>query len=340
MAAALLSAAAVVVLGLVGRELGGVAGGLIAASIAALYPNLWINDFLLQVESLAALLIALVILLRLPVPGREPSRWAVALLGLLIALTALTRAESLLLYGLRGPAADPGAVRSWKERLVHVALAGASAVVLLGPWVAWNLSRFEDPTTLSTAPGPVLSTASCDATYYGEQLGFYGGCFRRGGVRRRGGDHRRGGAGPPPRDFDESQRATVAGEQASPYIQDHLGRLPVVMVARVARMWDVYRPFQNVRFNWQLEARGEATSWAALLSYWALLPFAVGGLVTLRRRRAADQPAGGHGGDDLDHRGLDLRHDPLPDPRRRGAGGGRRRRPRGAVAPSLADDRT
>ncbi|HYF46701.1 MAG TPA: hypothetical protein VD926_10865, partial [Acidimicrobiales bacterium] len=74
------------------------------------------------------------------------------------------------------------------------------------------------------------------------------------------------------------------------YIDDHLGRLPVVMVARVARMWDVFRPFQNVRFNWQLEARGEATSWAALVSYWALVPFAVGGLVVLRRRRLPLSP--------------------------------------------------
>jgi hypothetical protein len=62
------------------------------------------------------------------------------------------------------------------------------------------------------------------------------------------------------------------------------------MVARVARMWDLYRPFQNVRFNWQLEARGEATSWAALWSYWLLLPFAVGGLVVLWRRKLPISP--------------------------------------------------
>jgi hypothetical protein len=49
-------------------------------------------------------------------------------------------------------------------------------------------------------------------------------------------------------------------------------------------MWDLYRPLQNVRFNWQLEARGERTSELALLTYYALLPFAVGGVVALKRR--------------------------------------------------------
>ncbi len=288
MAAALLSALAVVVLGLVGRELVGWRAGLIAASIGALYPNLWINDFLLQVESLAALLVALVILVAYRY-RRAPSRRSVALLGLLIALTALTRAESLLLYGLVALPLILGAVRAWKERLVHVALAGAAAVLLLGPWAAWNLSRFEDPTTLSTAPGPVLSTASCDATYAGEQLGFYASCFDVGAYAASE-DLSVGEAEAQLREFDESQRATVAGDQAQEYIGDHLGRLPVVMVARVARMWDVYRPGQNVRFNWQLESRGEATSWAALAGYYALIPFAVGGLVQLRRRRRPLSP--------------------------------------------------
>ena len=282
LAAGLLSAGTIVVLGLVGSRLAGRRAGLVAAGLAAVYPNLWINDFLLQVESLAALLIALVILAAYRYRA-EPGRRAVAVLGLLIALTALTRAEALLLYAFVALPLILGAVRAWRERLVHVALAGAAAIVLLGPWVGWNLSRFEDPTTLSTAPGPVLSTASCDATYFGEQLGFYGDCFRiedyaeAEGITVEAAQARL-------RDFDESQRATVANDRAMAYIEDHRGRLPVVMAARVARMWDLYRPFQNVRFNWQLEARGEATSWAALWSWWALLPFAAGGLVVLRRR--------------------------------------------------------
>jgi 4-amino-4-deoxy-L-arabinose transferase-like glycosyltransferase len=288
LAAALLSAGTVVVLGLVGRRLFGWRAGLIAASIGALYPNLWINDFLLQVESLAALLVALVIYAGYRYRA-DPGRRAVVVLGLLIALTALTRAEALLLYAFVALPLILGAVKAWRERVLHVVLAGVSAIVLLGPWTLWNLSRFDDPTTLSTAPGPVLSTASCDATYYGEQLGFYGDCFRiedyadQEGLTVEAARARL-------QEMDESERAAVADQQARAYVDDHLSRLPVVMVARVARMWDLYRPFQNVRFNWQLEARGEATSWAALWSYWLLVPFAIGGLVSLWRRKLPVSP--------------------------------------------------
>ena len=337
LAAALLSALAVVVLGLVGRELVGWRAGLIAASIGALYPNLWINDFLLQVESLAVLLVALTILAAYRY-WKDPRRWVVAVLGVLIALTALTRAEALLLYGLVALPLVLGAVKPWRERLVQLGVAALAALVLVGPWVAWNLSRFDDPTTLSTAPGPVLSTASCDATYYGDQLGFYASCFDLEAYAEEEGitvDEAEARL----REMDESERATVAGDQAQSYIRDHLGRLPVVMVARVARMWDVYRPGQNVRFNWQLEARGEATSWVALAAYYALLP-----LADPRPGRPAppappDQPAAGHGRDDHGHRRLDLRDHPLPGPRRRRAGGRRRRRGRRPVAPLVAGGR-
>lgn len=282
LAAALLGALTVVVLGLVGRDLLGWRAGLIAAAIGALYPNLWINDFLLQVESLAALLVALTIWAayryhRVPTTGR------IVLLGVLIALTALTRAEALLLYAFVALPLILGARPTWRERAGHVAVAGAAAIVLVGPWVAWNLSRFDSTTTLSTAPGPVLDTASCDATYYGDQLGYYASCFTLEDYAADEGltvDE----AAEQLAAFDESERAAVAGERANAYIRDHLARLPVVMAARVGRLWELYRPGQNVQFNWQLEARGERTSQAALAAYYLLLPFAVGGVVALRRR--------------------------------------------------------
>jgi 4-amino-4-deoxy-L-arabinose transferase-like glycosyltransferase len=288
MAAALLGAATAVVLGLVGRRLLGWRAGLIAATIGALYPNLWINDFLLQVESLAALLAALTILAAYRYRD-EPTAGRILALGALIALAALTRAEALLLYAFIALPLILGAVRTLKERLTHVALAGLAAVVLIGPWVGWNLSRFDDPTTLSTGPGPVLSTASCDATYYGDQIGYYASCFDIGAYAAEEG-LTVAEAEARLRDFDESERAAVASEQAQAYIRDHLGRLPVVMVARVARMWDLYRPAQNVSFNWRLEGRGERTSQLGLVSYYVLAGLAVYGLVELRRRRLPLSP--------------------------------------------------
>ncbi len=57
------------------------------------------------------------------------------------------------------------------------------------------------------------------------------------------------------------------------------------MAARVGRVFDVYRPFQNVEFNQTSERRGDVTSWAILIGYWLLAPFAIVGLVVLRKRR-------------------------------------------------------
>jgi len=288
MAAGLLGAATVVVLGLLGRYLLGWRAGLIAASIGALYPNLWINDVLLQVESLAALLAACSIWAAYRYWHR-PGVVRVTVLGVAIGLLALTRAESLLLYALVVLPLVWGGVRAWRDRFVHLGVAALTALVLVGPWVGWNLTRFEATTTLSTAPGPVLDTASCDATYYGDQFGYYGNCFvleeyaADEGITVEEAQERLAA-------YDESERAAVAGERAQAYIGDHLGRLPVVMVARVGRLWELYRPGQNVQFDWQLEGRGERTSQLGLVSYYGLVALAVYGVVSLRRRRVALSP--------------------------------------------------
>ena len=53
-----LGIATIAVLGIAGRRLAGPVVGLVAAGIAAAYPNLWINDSLVMSESLACLLVA------------------------------------------------------------------------------------------------------------------------------------------------------------------------------------------------------------------------------------------------------------------------------------------
>ena len=56
------------------------------------------------------------------------------------------------------------------------------------------------------------------------------------------------------------------------------------MAIRVGRLWDVYNPRQTIRLNATLEGRTQDASVAAFWSYWFLLPFAIGGLVVLKRR--------------------------------------------------------
>src|SRR5262249_50919357 len=92
-------AAAVGVIGLVGRRLAGDRAGLIAAVIAALYPYFWINDAVGLSESLLALTTALVLLAAYAF-WRRPTPWRAVAFGAAIALVALTRAAAGVLFAI------------------------------------------------------------------------------------------------------------------------------------------------------------------------------------------------------------------------------------------------
>ena len=169
----LLGAATVVVIGIVGRRLAGARVGLVAAAIAATYPPLWVNDGMLLSESLFLLLVAVVLLATYTYYESGSSRSG-AIAGALIGLTALVRAEALLMLPL---ILVPAAVRhtrgqSRRRRIgVPLALAGSVALVI-SPWVAFNLARFDRPMFLN-ADGITLSSGNCRTTYHGRFLGYY-----------------------------------------------------------------------------------------------------------------------------------------------------------------------
>ena len=89
---------------------------------------------------------------------------------------------------------------------------------------------------------------------------------------------------------DDSQLDTTAREKAFTYIGDHLSRVPIVVAARVGRIWGVFRAEQDVNFDIFFERRGKWPSWAGAYMYYALLPFAVYALVIMRRRRVPISP--------------------------------------------------
>ena len=59
-----------------------------AAAIAVVYPNLWINDSLVMSESLACLIVAVALLVALDF-DRRPGRGRAVVLGVLVGLGAL-----------------------------------------------------------------------------------------------------------------------------------------------------------------------------------------------------------------------------------------------------------
>lgn len=300
---------AVLLIATVAHRLGGHRAGLAAGAIAAIYPMFWVNDLLLQTESLFAAIAAVVLLASYRF-WREPSLANAAWLGAAVALATLTRAESALLcVFLVLPLALRARDLAWRDRFVRLVMSGLVTLAVITPWVGWNLSRFEEPVYLSTGAGAVLNTASCDDTYYGLNLGYYGECFDLVTVpvatQRRMCERidlpadcfadpdqfRRVEDSLQDRHvYDESERELVARDQAVEYIGEHTGRLPVVMAARVGRMWDLYRPAQNVRFNDRLEGRGQRASQVGLALYYVTLPLAVVGAVWLYRRQVTLVP--------------------------------------------------
>lgn len=315
---AALGVAGVVLLAMVARRVAGELAGLVTAAIAAVYPMLWINDAMVLSESLYVPMVALVMLAAYRF-WDEPTVLRAASLGGAIALAALTRAEALLLFafvvlplawGLR----SEGALKV----TVRIGVCGAVGVVLLAPWLAFNAARFEEPVFMTSGTGAVLLAGSCDPAFEGDSIGYYGAnCYdeylRYGYVT---GDPRFPGCDaataavalvpfdkrtrveneslrpcyPDPLVLDESQRDAISRDFAMRYLRNHERQIPSVVAARVGRMWDLYRPAQNVQLNYQVEGRGRIASWAGLLMYYALVPAAVLGAIVLGRRGIPRSP--------------------------------------------------
>ena len=183
---------------------------------------------------------------------------------------------------------------------------GVAALVLIGPWVGYNLVRFEKPVLLSNGLGATLLGGSCDAAFYGIEhrlLGVLPGRERRRARSRRRPRRRSRGGRPIPtgtrrraqarifrRYFagapDESENDVTARHEALDYIQRAQGP--------VRRWWSrrgsaasgtCSGPWQNARFDGLVEGRGLAQARVALVAFYLYAAAAIVGLVALRRRR-------------------------------------------------------
>jgi 4-amino-4-deoxy-L-arabinose transferase-like glycosyltransferase len=302
-ASCVLGAATVGLIGLLGRRLAGDRAGLIAALLAAAYPHLWLNDAALLSETAAAFAVVLA-MLAVERFREEPTYARTWQLGGALALAVLGRAELLILI----PAiALPLVLRArgleLRDRLLRVGAVGVMAVVLLGPWVGYNLVRFNQPVLLSNGFGATLEGGSCHATFYGPDIGYWAYCPGENDVTKV----------PPPsaatlarwkadpagtlterrayfrRVFegtgDESQRDVIARKDALKYIRAHEGQVPLVIAARIGRVWNVFRPWQNARLDGLVEGRGLAQARVALVAFYLYAVAGIVGLVALRRRR-------------------------------------------------------
>jgi 4-amino-4-deoxy-L-arabinose transferase-like glycosyltransferase len=260
----LIGTGVLVLIGLLGRRLGGDRVGLLSALVAAVYPVLVSADGALMSESLYGLLVVAALHAALSQRERRDARSAIAL-GVLVGLAALTRSEALLLLPLLAwPLCLPGS-----RRLIRVLGCTVACLVVLAPWTIRNLDTFNQLVVVSHNDSTVLAGANCPATYRGVDLGSWDfGCIS---ARRT---------------LREGVQADRWRSQGLHYARAHVSRLPVVLVVRLLRTWDFWQPRRQVQFA---ESRAPWADEAGVACYYLLLPLAALGAVLLwgRGRRTA-----------------------------------------------------
>jgi 4-amino-4-deoxy-L-arabinose transferase-like glycosyltransferase len=251
----LTGAGAIVAVGLLGRRLAGPRAGLIAAGLAAVYPALIAADGALMTESLYGVLAAFGLLAAYRL-AEAPSFGRAVLLGVLVGLAALSRGEGLLLLPvlLVPLVRRPGGLRA-----IAVVLLAFAAV--LTPWTARNWIEFDRPVLVATEGGETLAGANCDQAYHGDRIGTW--VFACVSFSGRG---------------NEAEALNEEGRKGIRYARHHLGRLPLVAGARLARTWGLWDPFHTPegRRAWVMDL--------GVALYFVLIPLAAYGLVLLRRR--------------------------------------------------------
>jgi 4-amino-4-deoxy-L-arabinose transferase-like glycosyltransferase len=268
-------ATGVLLVWVLGRFVGEVAGrraGVIAALIAAVYPNLWMNDGLLMSESVSMLLVALSMWAAwraAHADGTRESWLAAALLGAALGFGVLSRSELVVLVPLIAAWVAMVRLRSSRDwRPVLLALAASGLVV--APWVVFNLTRFERPVFLTTNDGTTLIGANCDEMYQGGDAGGWSVlCVTLDP------DYRP--------DEEPSVRSARQRSLAFAYVGDHLSDVPKVAAARVLRTLDLYG-LPDLLHQDVGEERARWAAWVGIVMFWAMAVLSVFGARRLSRR--------------------------------------------------------
>jgi 4-amino-4-deoxy-L-arabinose transferase-like glycosyltransferase len=283
LASTLLGAGSVLVAGLAGREIGrrwahgGERMGLLGALLVAVYPNTFRYDGMLLSETLVILTVLITVWLAYRY-WHHPTRGRIAAVGAVVGLAALSRSELVLFVPLMVlPLALLTPDASRRRRLRRAVVGVAACVAVLTPWVAYNLSRFDHTVLLSENIGGTLATSNCHTVYYGRLMGYWDyQCGQDILTAHHIGPYAFNGA---------ADRDQFNGGMK--YIEAHKGRVPVVVVARIGRITDLFHPRQQAHLDVYLENTTSWVSFAGLYAFYPMALLAVAGAVVIRRRRTA-----------------------------------------------------
>jgi 4-amino-4-deoxy-L-arabinose transferase-like glycosyltransferase len=258
----------VLVVMLLARRVAGERAGVLAGVLAAVYPNLWIHDALIMSESLAALLVSLVLLVAVRELQSPRVRVGAAWLGGLCGLAALTRGELIMLLPFVAVPVVWATQRPIASRIRSVGVVLGCFAIVVGPWVVYNLSRFEEPVFISSNFDLNLRGSSCPESLTSVQRGALGFCVYL----------------DPAEGADESVRAKQYRSQALDDIRDHLDEYPLTVAARIGRTWSVYAPGFELDVGYA-EGRPRVVSLAGMAALWLSFPLLVLGFARVPDRR-------------------------------------------------------
>jgi 4-amino-4-deoxy-L-arabinose transferase-like glycosyltransferase len=270
---AVLGTATVLLTGLLGRRVAGRTVGLLAALIVALGPMLIAADGSLMSESLYVALITGVMLLSYRALDR-PTFPRFVLVGVLLGLAALTRADALFLAPiLTGALVWRVSGQQMGRRLLLGGALLASMIVLLVPWTAYSSARMGGFVALSSNSGVMLEGANCASAYDGPLIGAWDETCMR------------------PRDptVPELDWAAESRRIGLDYARSEPSRLPAVAAARVLRLFGLWSPVDQARLE-SIETRNEPWQLFGWGYHMVVLALAVPGAVLLVRRRAELTP--------------------------------------------------
>lgn len=279
--ACVLGTAGVLSMGVAGRRIAGERVGLIVAALAALSPNLFYFDAMVVSET-AMVATTAAILLASYRWWDNPTTGNAVVFGLVIGIAALVRSEAVLLgpmiavpfvwfrYRRDRAAAAEGQAPLARRGLVSLVTAGAVALVVIAPWVGYNLARFEEPVTLSAQLDQTFGTANCENVYEGDRVGYWSlACIQETEHLVPEGD------------------ASVQGkgfrEIAFDYAREHSDRVPYVVAGRVGRTFGLYQPQEQIFLDDQVDQKEPVLGEVGLALWYAVAVLGALGMIGLRR---------------------------------------------------------
>jgi hypothetical protein len=271
-ATAVLGVAVVLLIGSVGRKVGGPAVGLVAALLAAVYPVFVASDGGLTAETLYGMLIV-GFLLALLVALERRGLWWWVFVGLIVGFAALTRSEALVLFVfVVAPivlARRKVLAGGWGGAFRILGVALLATLVVITPWLARDRAAMKGWVPISNNGGTMLAGANCHEAYYTFHLGHW--LFRCVMADTQPGR-------------SEMAQAKIFRTEAIDYAKAHKSRLPYVAGVRVLRTFGAWDFRDEINLE-SFESRNHSWLTGGHWMYFAMLPFSIAGVVLVFRRR-------------------------------------------------------